>query len=242
MRYGDIMEVETSGASQETADQDDLGYCGVDASEEMARADLKRMKKYYDRIEKVGKKHGVDPHLIAGIISRESRAGHTLKNAKGNWDEKKYYRFGWGDWNPRRNAYNAFGLMQVDVNPEGGNHKPKGRWDSETHLNQGTEILVDFICKIQEKFPYWSLEEQLKGGIAAYNMGDGNVHDRNVDRYTTGRDYSNDVVARAQWYKRQRKKEDDGKLAAVATGAVVVGVAVVAVALCGPAGLLTLCC
>ena len=39
------------------------------------------------------------------------------------------------------------------------------------------------------------------GGIAAYNMGDGNVHSyENVDGSTTGGDYSNDVVARAQWY------------------------------------------
>lgn len=41
------------------------------------------------------------------------------------------------------------------------------------------------------------------GGIAAYNMGDGNVHSyENVDEKTTGKDYSNDVVARAKWYKR----------------------------------------
>lgn len=40
------------------------------------------------------------------------------------------------------------------------------------------------------------------GGIAAYNMGDGNVHSyENVDAKTTGGDYSNDVVARAKWYK-----------------------------------------
>jgi len=42
------------------------------------------------------------------------------------------------------------------------------------------------------------------GGLAAYNMGDGNVHSyENVDENTTGEDYSNDVVARAQWYKRR---------------------------------------
>lgn len=40
------------------------------------------------------------------------------------------------------------------------------------------------------------------GAIAAYNMGDGNVHSyESVDANTTGKDYSNDVVARAQWYK-----------------------------------------
>lgn len=41
------------------------------------------------------------------------------------------------------------------------------------------------------------------GAIAAYNMGDGNVDSyENVNAKTTGGDYSNDVVARAQWYKR----------------------------------------
>ena len=40
------------------------------------------------------------------------------------------------------------------------------------------------------------------GGIAAYNQGDGNVHSYSqVDGCTTGGDYSNDVTARAQWYK-----------------------------------------
>jgi len=40
------------------------------------------------------------------------------------------------------------------------------------------------------------------GGIAAYNTGDKNVHSyENADANTTGRDFSNDVVARAQWYE-----------------------------------------
>ncbi|KAK0130641.1 Lysozyme g [Merluccius polli] len=91
----------------------------------------------------------------------------------------------------------------VDVNPNGGNHKAEGKWDSEEHLNQATGILVDFIKKIQNKFPNWGAEQKLKGAIAAYNMGDGNVHSyENVDQHTTGGDYSNDVTARAQWYKR----------------------------------------
>lgn len=103
-----------------------------------------------------------------------------------------------------------------------------GAWDSVEHIRQGTGILVSFIGRIRTKFPGWSAEQQLKGlladqhapalftvclasfsfvivsagGIAAYNMGDGNVHSyENVDAHTTGGDYSNDVVARAQWYK-----------------------------------------
>ncbi|XP_053275430.1 lysozyme g [Pleuronectes platessa] len=190
MGYGNIRSVETSGASWQTAKQDRLGYSGERASHKMAETDMDRMSQYKSKIMRVGQRHGVDPALIAAIISRESRAGNQLKDG------------GWGDWNPQRNAYNAWGLMQVDVNPNGGGHTAKGGWDSEEHLNQGTEILVYFINRISNKFPDWSKEQQLKGGIAAYNQGDGNVRSYSgVDQQTTGGDYSNDVTARAQWYK-----------------------------------------
>ncbi|XP_044201726.1 lysozyme g-like isoform X1 [Thunnus albacares] len=190
MGYGDIMRVETTGASEKTAQQDRLGYAGVKASHTMAETDKDRMKKYKSIISKVGGKYGIEPALIAAIISRESRAGNVLHD-------------GWGDYDPKRGAYNAWGLMQVDVNPNGGGHTARGGWDSEEHLCQGTEILIYFIERIQKKFPAWSPEQQLKGGIASYNMGDGNVHSYDgVDAKTTGGDYSNDVVARAQWYKK----------------------------------------
>ncbi|XP_026216264.1 lysozyme g-like [Anabas testudineus] len=183
MGYGDITKVETTGASQRTAQQDKLGYSGVPASHAMAKTDAGRMSKYKSKINTVGHKYGIEPALIAAIISRESRAGNVLKD-------------GWGD------SGNAWGLMQVDVNPHGGGHTARGAWDSEEHLCQGTEILVHFIGRIGKKFPSWTSEQQLKGGIAAYNKGDGNVHSYDsVDARTTGGDYSNDVVARAQWYK-----------------------------------------
>ncbi|XP_041838947.1 lysozyme g-like [Melanotaenia boesemani] len=184
MSYGDIMRVETTGASSQTARQDGLSYAGVAASEKMAQKDADRMMKYNSKISSVGKRNGISPALIAGIISRESRAGSALQN-------------GWGDHG------NAWGLMQVDVNPHGGGHTAVGAWDSEEHLNQGTGILVDSIKQIKNKFPSWTAEQQLKGGIAAYNMGVGNVRTiKNMDVGSTGGDYSSDVVARAQWYGR----------------------------------------
>ncbi|XP_047434554.1 lysozyme g-like [Mugil cephalus] len=189
MEYGNIMQVETTGASARTAQQDKLDYSGVRASHKMAQTDSGRMEKYRTKINNVGRKYGIDPAIIAGIISRESRAGNVLHN-------------GWGDYDPKRGAYNAWGLMQVDVNPQGGGHTARGAWDSEEHLCQGTEILIYFIDQISKKFPSWNKNQKLKGGIAAYNMGDRNVHSyEHVDGGTTGRDYSNDVVARAQWYK-----------------------------------------
>uniref|UniRef100_A0A6Q2ZK70 Lysozyme g n=1 Tax=Esox lucius TaxID=8010 RepID=A0A6Q2ZK70_ESOLU len=101
---------------------------------------------------------------------------------------------GWGD------KGNGFGLMQVDKRF----HKIVGAWDSEEHVSQGTGILIEFIHRIQAKFPSWPKEHQLKGGISAYNAGDKNVRTyEHMDVGTTGDDYSNDVVARAQWFKSQ---------------------------------------
>ncbi|XP_051240213.1 lysozyme g isoform X4 [Dicentrarchus labrax] len=186
MDFGDIMKVETTGASQKTSKWDNLGYSGVKASHTMAQTDADRMEKYRSKINKVGGSCGIDPALIAAIISRESRAGNALTN-------------GWGD------KRNGWGLMQVDVNPKGGGHTAQGAWDSEEHLTQATGILVNFIKRICNKFPGWTPEQQLKGGIAAYNMGDKNVLTvENVDGGSTGGDYSNDVVARAQWYKTNK--------------------------------------
>ncbi|KAJ8393669.1 hypothetical protein AAFF_G00058880 [Aldrovandia affinis] len=181
--YGDVTRIQTTGASAVTAKQDDsTALPGVEASYQLAATDLDRMNGYKGLITRVGRAQEVDPAVIAGIVSRESRAGAPglLKD-------------GWGDHG------NAFGLMQVDKNY----HTPEGGWDSEQHLTQATGILIHFIGKIQNKFPSWTKEQQFKGGIAAYNMGDGNVHSyEEVDSHTTGRDYANDVVARAQYYKR----------------------------------------
>ncbi|KAG5851813.1 lysozyme g-like [Anguilla anguilla] len=180
--YGDITKVETTGASQKTAKQDSLSVQGVEASHKLAQSDLTRMNKYKDVITKVAKAHKIEPAVIAGIISRESRAGApgVLTN-------------GWGDHG------NGFGLMQVDKRY----HSPKGEWNSEQHITQGTVILIDFIKKIQKKFPPWSKEQQLKGGISAYNAGVGNVRTyERMDIGTTGDDYGSDVVARAQWFNK----------------------------------------
>ncbi|MBN3304690.1 LYG protein, partial [Amia calva] len=153
---------------------------GVSASCKMAEQDLSRLNDYKDIIVRVGKRKQMDPAVISAIISRQSRAGAVLKN-------------GWGD------CENAFGLMQVNKLY----YTPEAEWNSEEHVAQGTQILIDFIIRIKIKFPNWPKEHWFKGGIAAYCAGDGNVESyEKVDDHTPGKDFANDVVARAQWYKK----------------------------------------
>ncbi|MGH0181173.1 UNVERIFIED_CONTAM: hypothetical protein FKN15_006155 [Acipenser sinensis] len=173
------MKINTTGASANTANQDKLTVQGVAASHKMAEHDLPNMNKYKPLIIKVGRAQQMDPSVIAGIISRESRAGTQLED-------------GWGDHG------NGFGLMQVDKRY----HNPAKPWDSEQHLTQATQILIYMINEIEKKFPDWPKEHHFKGGLSAYNAGERSVHSYDkMDIGTTGKDYANDVVARAQWFK-----------------------------------------
>lgn len=69
---------------------------GIGSSEAMARRDGEYIQAYKEMIISVSRELGVEPAVIAGIISRETRGG-TAINQTG----------GWGDHG------NAFGLMQV---------------------------------------------------------------------------------------------------------------------------------
>ncbi|XP_073470805.1 lysozyme g-like isoform X1 [Aquarana catesbeiana] len=154
---------------------------GIEASEKLAETDLKRVNSYREKITSVSRKTGVDPAIIAAIMSRESRAGNALDANK------------WGDHG------NAYGLMQIDKRW----HTPQGEWDSEEHILQATEILCNMFDAIKQNFPSWSTNQVMKGAISAYNAGPGNVISFDtIDSRTTGRDYSNDVVARAKFYKK----------------------------------------
>ncbi|XP_040192289.1 lysozyme g-like [Rana temporaria] len=178
---GDPNHIPCTGASPETGRQDGQNISGIIASEKLAETDLKRVNSYKEKIMSVSRKTGVDAAIIAAIMSRESRAGNALDANK------------WGDHG------NAFGLMQIDKRW----HCPRGAWDSEEHILQATEILTSMFDAIKQKFPSWSTNQVMKGAISAYNAGPGNVNSFDaIDSRTTGKDYSNDCVARAKFYKR----------------------------------------
>ncbi|XP_073470795.1 lysozyme g-like [Aquarana catesbeiana] len=179
-QYGNLNDIPTTGASPVTGGQDGENISGVRASEKLAKTDLQRVNSFKEKIKSVSRKTGVDPAIIAAIMSRESRAGNVL------------------DANHEGDNGNAFGLMQIDKRW----HTPRGAWNSEEHILQATEILISMFETIKQKFPSWSRSQVMKGALAAYNMGPGNVKSFDaVDSNTTGKDYSNDCIARAKFYK-----------------------------------------
>jgi hypothetical protein len=164
------------GASARTARQDHLPP-GVGSSHKMALTDLPRLKKYADAFEAAGRKHGLPPALLAAIASRESRGGGPL-NGQGRGDRG-----------------NGFGLMQVDKN----HHTPRGGPHSPEHIDQAAGILEGLRNRMRQEHPDWTPAQQLRGAVAAYNVGADDVHTlERMDEGTTGDDYSNDVWARAQ--------------------------------------------
>ncbi|XP_078620532.1 uncharacterized protein LOC144887281 isoform X2 [Branchiostoma floridae x Branchiostoma japonicum] len=184
--YGNIMNVDTTGASQTTASQDGLSYNGVPASQQLARNDLSRLNNYKSQIDEAAADKNMDPAVIAAIISRESRAGNQLDAN------------GWGLGDP-----NGYGLMQVDKEAHPNPDLVGGPYSTE-HIKQGTQILIGIINCVKRNHSDWTADMALKGGISGYNAGCGNVWTyENMDRGTTGDDYANDVVARAQWLRGQ---------------------------------------
>jgi len=143
--------------------------------------DMPQLETLRGKFELAGKTYGVPVEILAGIASRESRAGKHL-NAEGYDIEKQ-----------------AYGVMQVDERF----HKRRGtKPDSQAHINQAAEILAKNKKEIDKKFPKWTEEQRMQAAVAAYNFGVGNVKSfRHIDRGTTGNDYSKDVISRASAYK-----------------------------------------
>lgn len=149
-------------------------------SRDSAKEDLAEIEKIHPKLKAAAEKFNVPMEILAGMASRESRAGKHLNEA-GYDPEKK-----------------AFGLLQVD----GRYHKIQGKnATDQAHINQAAGILREYRNVMDRKHADWTDEDRWKGAIAAYNMGPGNVRTReNMDKGTTGDDYSKDVLHRAEVY------------------------------------------
>ncbi|XP_061176163.1 uncharacterized protein LOC133185121 [Saccostrea echinata] len=182
--FGDVTKLTPSGRKNG----------GIPASINEITPDLKKLTEKKSCYVSAGENNCVHPAVIAAIASRESHAGRLLINTNG-----------WGDND------NAYGTMQCDVrhcpvcDKTTGQNCTTYNWDSCEHINMMTKFtLVKFIKEVQKKHPNWALEQQLQGGVAAYNFGVGNVQSwGNLDIGSTNNDYSNDVIARAHYLINQ---------------------------------------
>jgi uncharacterized protein YkwD len=133
----------------------------------------------------------LSPSIIAGIGSRESGWGLFL-SPKGPT--------GTGDGGHGR------GLMQIDDRY----HQTfinSGRWTNpRDNIIYGVDkVLAEYYSYLGRTTSLTGVD-LLRGAIAAYNAGPGNVEralreGRDIDYYTTGRDYSWDVLNRAGWFQ-----------------------------------------
>ena len=165
--------------------------------------------KYRAFIDDAAKRFGFQPSVIGGIGSRESQWGLDLKPdgagpaGTGDFTPRRFpTRFRTGPLPPEGGF--GRGLMQIDFDAFG--FARTGNWqDPAANIQFGCQVLAESRDFIQRKA---HLEDRalLRAAIAGYNAGPGNAlralrdgHD--IDFFTTGRDYSKDVLNRAGFFQ-----------------------------------------
>ncbi len=179
-----LLAANPKGCSDITASQDGLPRGGYQSSQAMARTDIQRVRSMLPALSEAAKSIDVPVAILAALASRESRAGNALDSG------------GWGDRGM------AFGVLQVDrryhqVVTSGGSR-------GVPHCKQAAGIFASYLKAIDSKFPDWPDWAVLQGACVAYNSGVSNVATiERMDAGTTGNDYGNDVLARAQFYQNE---------------------------------------
>nr|XP_054403314.1 lysozyme g-like protein 1 isoform X2 [Pongo abelii]XP_054403315.1 lysozyme g-like protein 1 isoform X2 [Pongo abelii] len=146
-----------------------LALMGVRASETLAEIDMPYLLKYQPTMQTIGQKYCVDPAVIAPVLSRKSPGDKILVNM--------------GD--------------RTSMVQDPGSHAPTS-WISESQVSQMTEVLTTRIKEIQRRFPTWTPDQYLRGGLCAYS-GDGGYVGSSQDLSC---EFCNDVLARAKYLRR----------------------------------------
>ena len=187
--YADINKLTPTGAGSMTAKDEGLSIVGVQASNEIAEKDWPAVQNYLPCFNRVGNKHNVPPCVIAGMASRESHVGKDLNSTNG--------------WSANNQSY---GILQCDIQTSGLGRQgcTQSGWDTCDLVE--TVIEKVFLPKLQDvanQIPSkkWAPERQLQAAVAAYNLDIKKVQEWDrLDDGSTGNDYSNDVIARAQYF------------------------------------------
>jgi hypothetical protein len=144
--------------------------------------------KYMDAVKAAASFHLLDATNVAGIISRESAFGLTLSPPG---------PAGCGDYGHGR------GLMQIDDRSHRDFISLNIWQDARLYIFEGCRILDQYRAFLKNKLSPWY--DLVAAYIAAFNCGPGNVlkaarSKKNIDYYTTGKNYSKDVLDRANFF------------------------------------------
>ncbi|XP_025083605.1 glycine, glutamate and proline-rich protein-like isoform X2 [Pomacea canaliculata] len=154
---------------------------GVSASQAAVNARIKELESLRSCYDQAADKYCIQASVIGALASRESDGGASL-TPDGYGDSRK-----------------AWGVLQCDLSKS---KLPCLDCGPRTccHIDMMVgKVLIPFIKEVSTKFRGWSAEQKIQGGVAAYNFGVTNVRSwEGLDKGTTGNDYSNDVMARAQ--------------------------------------------
>jgi hypothetical protein len=152
-----------------------------------AQEDLERVDALRAEIVESARMFHLDSAIVAAIVSRETR-GHP--------------KFFVGD------GGHGCGPMQVDdrTRPELCARYKAGDVPNAAMISAGCEILREKIEALRRNAHLQDQQDLLKAAVAAYNCGQGNVAraleaGASVDRFTTGENYSWDVVQRATLFR-----------------------------------------
>lgn len=165
--------------------------------------------KYKEAIRQAAEAAGVPRCVICGIGSRESAWGLALspQGPEGTGDYARRTRIRpWrqGYYPPDQGGFGR-GLMQIDYDWHEFARGDDWR-DATKNLLYAAGVLADAEKAIHHRMPHLGQQQRLRATLAAYNCGPGNVltalrTGRDVDYFTTGRDYSRDVLSRAAWFE-----------------------------------------
>lgn len=175
--------------------------------------DLPWLGKLRELIIPIAKSYGLDPAVVAAVVSRESGGGRLL-GKRGNPADTGDHGHGRG----LMQADDRFwkGLLNLDSK---GGEEDAWRYPA-FNIAFGCWLLAKNLDALRAEFPGLDEGERLRAALAAYNCGLGRVmralaDKRDVDAATAGGDYGRDVLARAEWLRRNFFNRKDAKDAEV---------------------------
>lgn len=159
-------------------------------------------------IDEAAEEYSFQPSVIAGIGSRESHWGIILRpvgpSGTGDFTKRNFpTRYREGPLPPDKGGFGR-GLMQIDFDSH--EFARVGNWkEPRENILYGCEVLSSSLKFLKEKTDLEGVA-LLRAALAGYNSGPGNVlsayrDGRDLDFYTSGRDYSKDVLNRAGFFQ-----------------------------------------